>query len=76
MAGETVKISITFEALLNSIAELSVEEKIQLRNSLDDQLDELEEGESPETEAEVREAREAYRRGDYVTIDEYIERRQ
>ena len=43
MAGETVKISIPFEALLNSITELSVEEKIQLRNSLDDQIDALEE---------------------------------
>ncbi len=76
MDGETVKINIPFEALLNSIAELSVEEKIQLRNSLDDQIDALEEEESPETETEVREAREAYRRGGYITIDEYIERRQ
>ncbi len=76
MAGETVKINIPFEALLNSIAELSVEEKIQLRNSLDEQIDALEEEESLETEAEVREAREAYKRGDYITIDDYIERRQ
>lgn len=74
MAGETVKINISFEALLDSIAELSAEEKIQLRNSLDEQIDALEE--SPEIEAEVREARTAYERGDYVSIDEYVERHQ
>ena len=76
MAEETVKISISFEALLNSIADLSVEEKIQLRDYLDEQIGVLEEGEDPALEAESREARDAYERGDYVTIDEYIERRQ
>lgn len=76
MAGETVKINIPFEALLNSIAELSIEEKIQLRDYLDEQIGVLEEEENPALEAESREARDAYERGDYVTIDEYIERRQ
>lgn len=73
LSSETIKINIPFDALLNSIAELDVEEKIQLRNSLEDQIDALEE-ERPEIEAEVREAREAYEHGDYTTFDEYADR--
>ncbi len=75
MAGETIKINIPFEALLDSISELSIEEKTQLRDSLDNQIDALEE-ERPGIEAEVRDARKAYELGDYMTIDEYISRRQ
>lgn len=75
MAGETVKINVPFEALLDSISGLSVEEKMQLRDSLDDQIDALEK-ERPEIEAEVREARKAYEAGDYTTIDEYIKQRR
>lgn len=75
MSSETIKINIPFDALLNSIAELDLEEKIQIRNSLDDQIDALEE-ERPEIEAEIQEAREAYERGDYITFDEYADRRK
>lgn len=75
MAGETVRINVPFEALLDSISRLSTEEKMQLRASLDDQIDALGE-ERPEIEAEVREARKAYEAGNYTTIDEYLEHRR
>lgn len=61
---------VPFEALLDSIAELSFEDKVLLRESLDEQIEATAE-EGPETEA-----RDAYERGDYVTIDEYVDQRR
>lgn len=37
MAGD-IKVSVPFETLLSSIAELSLEDKILLRKSLDEQI--------------------------------------
>lgn len=74
MAGN-IRVSVPFETLLGSISELGLEEKILLRDSLDEQI-EADAEESPQTEAEVRAARHAYESGDYVGVDEYLARRQ
>lgn len=75
MSGETVRLLVPFEALLSSIIELSLEDKVALRDALDEQIEAAGE-ESSEAEADAREARDAYERGDYVTVDDYIDRRR
>ena len=74
MAGD-IKVPVPFETLLGSIAELSLEDKVLLRESLDEQIEAVAE-ENPETGIEVREARDAYERGDYVSVEDYLTRRQ
>jgi hypothetical protein len=64
MAQETVKLLIPFEALADSVAELTLEGKRRLWGLLWER--------DPTVQAEIREARAAYQAGDYVTIDEYI----
>ncbi|MBA3425526.1 MAG: hypothetical protein H0U04_13530 [Rubrobacter sp.] len=74
MAGD-IKVPVPFETLLGSIAELSLEDKVLLRESLDEQIEAVAE-ENSETEIEVREARNAYEHGDYVSVEDYLTRRQ
>jgi hypothetical protein len=64
MAQETVRLLIPFEALADSVAELTLEGKRRLWGLLWER--------DPTVQAEIREARAAYQVGDYVTIDEYI----
>jgi hypothetical protein len=70
----TVNLQISFEALVEAIAALDLENKQQLLEILEDQIfdaeDEMEN--SPEVLEEVAEARKAYQAGDYQTIEEYI----
>lgn len=75
MEHETVKLSIPFESLVDSITELSLRDKLRLWELLDAQLAQAEEElweQDPTFQAEIQEARAAYQAGDYVTIDEYI----
>lgn len=74
MAGN-IRVPVPFETLLGSISELDLEDKILLRDSLDEQI-EADAEESPQAEAEARAARDAYESGDYVDADEYIAGRQ
>ncbi|MEJ2560927.1 MAG: hypothetical protein P8186_32850 [Anaerolineae bacterium] len=60
MAHDTVTLLIPFESLIDSVTALSA----QAEEEMWDQ--------DPTTQAEIQEARAAYRSGDYVTIDEYI----
>jgi hypothetical protein len=64
MAQETVRLLIPFEALADSVAELTLEDKRRLWGLLWER--------DPTVQAEIQEARAAYQAGDYVTIDEYI----
>jgi len=68
---ETVRLLVPFEALLDCIAESSFQDKVLLRESLDERIESAGE-ETPETEAGIQGSRDAYERGDYVTIDEYV----
>jgi Zn-dependent M16 (insulinase) family peptidase len=71
----TVKLQISFEALVEAIATLALENKQKLLEILEDQIFDAEEDKmenSPEVLAEVAEARKAYQAGDYQTLEEYI----
>jgi len=73
MAQKSVSLLIPFESLVDSIAELSLKDKLWLRELLDEQIAQAEEEaweHDPTVQAEIREARAAYRPGDYVTLDE------
>ncbi len=79
MPQATVKLSIPFEALVESVKELGLKEKYLLWELLSEQMAQAEESlweQDPVVQAEIREARAAYQAGDYVTIDEYIARQQ
>jgi hypothetical protein len=74
-----VKLTIPFESLVESITRLGLKEKLRLWQLLTEQIAQLEEElweQDPIAQAEIREAREAYQAGDYVTIDEYLARQQ
>jgi hypothetical protein len=75
MAPESVELSIPFESLVDSVTKLHLRDKFRLWELLDEQMADAEEDawdEDPAVQAEIREARDAYQAGDYVTIDEYI----
>ena len=78
MSG-TVKLSIPFESLAESIKDLSFGEKYRLLDILEEQIAQAEEEmleRDPDFQAEIQKARAEYQSGDYVTIDEYIARRK
>ncbi|OGO40841.1 MAG: hypothetical protein A2Z04_07410 [Chloroflexi bacterium RBG_16_57_9] len=73
MAQESVKLLIPFDSLVDSVTELSLEEKRRLWEVLDEQIALTEEEmweQTPTVQAEIREARAAYQAGDYVTVEE------
>jgi hypothetical protein len=75
MAQETVTLSVPFEALVSSIANLTLKDKLRLWKMIEEQIalaaeEALEQ--DPVVQAEIREARAAYRTGDYMTIDDYV----
>lgn len=69
----TVKVQISFEALVEAFASLDLKDKYKLREILDDQLFELEELENDsEVLAEVERARKEYEAGDHQILDESL----
>jgi hypothetical protein len=78
MIQETVQLQIPFEALVDAISSLGLEEKRRLWQLLDEEITQAEEDfleEDPTIKAEIQEARTAYQTGDYQTIEEYIANR-
>jgi hypothetical protein len=72
---KTVQIKIPFESLIEAIKCLDLEKQRQLLEILEDLVFEVEEDlieQNPQIIAEVEEARQAYQKGDYQTIQEYI----
>ena len=79
MAQENVELLIPFESLIDCIEKLDVQEKIQLWELLDEEIALIEEDifeQNPIIQAEIQEARDAYKEGNYITIDEYISKRR
>jgi hypothetical protein len=64
----TVKFNVTFESLIEVITSLDLEKKHQIQEILEEDLIE----QDPQVLEEIEEARSAYNRGDYQTIEEYI----
>jgi hypothetical protein len=77
MSGETVNLSIPFEVLLQTIAQLNSTEKERLWKLLDDELhdDDEDAGVDPQEAEEVAQAYREYEAGDYLTLDEYVAQR-
>ena len=74
MQQETIKLAIPFESLTESIANLNRRDKQRLFDWLEEQISQAEEERwerSPKFRAEIREARTAYKAGNYLTIDQY-----
>jgi hypothetical protein len=69
-----VNLSIPFESLVESVKELTLDEKYHLWELLEEQIAQAEEEilqRDPTVQAEIQKARAEYQSGDYVTIDEY-----
>lgn len=78
MGQDTTKLNIPFETLVRSLSALRLEDKRRILEVLDEQIAQTEESlleQSSVVRGEIQEAREAYRKGDYVTIDEYLEKK-
>ena len=78
MPQETVKLMIPFESLIESVSTLSLNDKRRLWELLEGQIAQADEDlleQDPKVQAEIQEARAAYKAKDYVTIDEYIARK-
>ena len=79
MAQENVELLIPFESLIDCIEKLDVQEKIRLWELLDEETALIEEDileQNPIIQVEIQEARDAYKEGNYITIDEYISKRR
>jgi hypothetical protein len=71
----TVKFNIPLEPLIEAITSLDLEKKHQLLEILEGQFFEAEEDsieQEPQVIDEIEDARSAYQRKDYQTIQEYI----
>jgi hypothetical protein len=71
----TVELHIPFESLVEAVTCLDLEGKRQLLEILEDLLFEAEEDlyeQDPEVLANIEASRQAYRNGDYKTIEEYV----
>ena len=68
-----IQVDISFNSLITAIKSLDLSQKHQLLEILEDQIFEAEEEleEDSHTLAEIEEARQAYQRGDYQTIQDY-----
>ena len=71
MAETDINISVPFKSLISSVRRLRYEEKIELLDVIEEQLEEELLTRNPIIKQEIDEAREAYEVGDYVTLEEY-----
>ncbi len=77
MAQDTVKLSIPFTSLVAAISELGIQDKQRLLGMLEEDIGELEEAaweKNAELQAELQQARSEYDTGDFVAIEQYINR--
>jgi hypothetical protein len=71
MLEADINISVPLKSLVTSIKRLKYEEKIELLESIEEQLEEELMQRNPLVQQEIEEARAAFKIGDYVTLDEY-----
>ena len=79
MTQPTIQLQIPFNSLVNAIATLAIEDKIQLFQLLETEIAQLEEDsleEDPTVLAEIEASRTAYQSGDYQTLDRYMASRK
>lgn len=70
----SVNLSIPFEILVKAIKSLDLQQQQQLLEILEEQIFEAEEKweNRPGIMAEVKEAKTAYKSGDYLTLEDFI----
>jgi hypothetical protein len=71
----TLKLHLSLEDLANAIASLSLEEKKQLLERIEQQIFEAEESfseDAPDTITEIQAVKAEYAAGEYLTMDEYL----
>lgn len=76
--NESARIDVPLNALLNSIQSLTIDEKLRLWKAFNEQLELIEEEqleEKPEIKMELKEAKEAYNSGDYITLKKYLQKK-
>lgn len=74
----TGTLQISFESLVEATASLSLEEKKQLQEVLEQQIFEQEEAsyeDNLETMTEIKSVRDEYAAGEYQTLDEFVAHR-
>ncbi|MFQ5707479.1 MAG: hypothetical protein ACE5HO_08540 [bacterium] len=79
MSSTNVQISIPFESLIESVKNLSAKEKRLIWEVIEKQLGQYEEEQleqDPEISQQIADAREAYRSGDYQSLDDYVAQRK
>ena len=79
MEQANVNLKIPFDSLIDSVSNLSPKEKHKIWEFLNEQLEQADEEKLeavPGVQSEIREAREAMEKGDYITIDEYLSRQK
>ena len=69
--NQNIELAISFESLADCIKKLDIDDKIRLWELLEEQLER-----DLTVQSEISEARTAYEKGDYITIDEYIKKRK
>ncbi len=74
MAENTVKVDISFQALLAAVSSLERAEKQELLDFLETELF-ADEEDTPADLAEIQAARADYAAGDYTTFDQYAAQR-
>ncbi len=70
MTQEALNKQVDFTYLIQAISSLNFEQKRQILELLEQQIEDEQEKE------EVLEAKEAYENGDYLTLEEYIAQRR
>jgi hypothetical protein len=79
MENSSVTISVPFEALARSISQLDLTDKFKVLRLLDEQIAQAEEEmyeKDPIIQREIRDAREAYKAGNYEGIDQYLRKQK
>jgi hypothetical protein len=76
MADTMISVQIPFEALLRTVETLSIDEKRLLWEALAEEMEQMEEADwarSPHAQALLQEARTAYKTGDFVSVNDFID---
>ncbi len=79
MTPINIQISIPFDSLIESVKNLNIREKRQLWEMIEEQLSQSEEEQlegDPLISKQISDAREAYKSGDYQTLDDYMAQRK
>jgi hypothetical protein len=79
MATDAVQITVSFDALIETIGKLSLTDKQRLLDVLEEQVAQAEEAaweQDPAVRAEMQTSRDELVAGEYVTLDDYLDNKR